>query len=61
MLTCHSLSDVTLKPEENIYSASSLCYNWLVPTDENQTCGEAGIYNISHFLEIPEAGKLFIK
>ncbi|KAL7536510.1 hypothetical protein ACHAXR_007210 [Thalassiosira sp. AJA248-18] len=42
-------------PEENIRSAGSLCGDWLTPI-ENQTCGEAGMYNVSNTeVIIPEA------
>lgn len=42
-------------PEENIRSAGSLCDDWLTPVDENVTCGEAGLYNVSNYELIPEA------
>lgn len=41
-------------PADNIRSAGTLCDDWLTPI-ENQTCGEAGMYNVTMTESIPEA------
>ena len=41
-------------PSDNVRSAGTLCANWLVPVG-NQTCGEAGMYDVTGTEIIPDA------
>lgn len=42
-------------PQSTTRSAGTLCDDWLIPIEEDQACGDAGLYSISRTETIPEA------